>query len=132
LSLLKHLEDIKDQVIVTFQVEIEFKKNRQSVIEESMNALRAPTKIAPPRLFSDAKKAKSLLNNIANAEKHVKALKERFQRALDNPSLNDPVYKICQRCFHKKDKITLLRETKGKRLIVPKSIPPLSLRLPSA
>ena len=59
LSLLKHLEDIKDQVIVTFQVEIEFQKNRQSVVEESMNALRAPTKIAPPRLFSDAKKAKS-------------------------------------------------------------------------
>jgi hypothetical protein len=59
LSLLKQLEDIKDEVIVTFQVEIEFQKNRQSVIEESMNALRAPTKIAPPRLFSDAKKAKS-------------------------------------------------------------------------
>jgi hypothetical protein len=86
-----------------------------------MNALKAPTKITPPRIFSDAKKAKSLLNNIANAEKHVKALKERFQRALDNPALNDPVYKICQRCFHKKDKITLLRETKGKRLIVRKA-----------
>jgi hypothetical protein len=37
---------------------------------------------------------------------------------LNDPTRADPVYQICQRCFHKADEITLLRETKVKRKIV--------------
>lgn len=117
LSLLDHLEAIKDRIIITYQVEIEFKNNRQKVIEESLKALQPPSAITPPRMISDAKKAKSLLKNIESAQKHVSALKARLQRALANPAANDPVYKICQRCFHKNDEITLSREHGRKRWI---------------
>ena len=41
-----------------------------------------------------------------------------MQRALNDPTHGDPVYQICQRCFHKTDEISLLRETKVKRKIV--------------
>jgi PIN domain len=40
LSLLKHLEDVKDQIVMTYQVEIEFKGNRQRIISDSYNALK--------------------------------------------------------------------------------------------
>jgi hypothetical protein len=42
-SFLDHLEGIKDSLIVTDQVEMEFKKNRQIAILEGMKELRAPS-----------------------------------------------------------------------------------------
>ena len=93
LSLLQHLESVKGQIIITYQVEIEFKKNRQSAIQESLNALKPPNKIAPPRIFSDTKIEKKLHENIENADKRVRALKKRFQPILNDPARNDPVYK---------------------------------------
>jgi hypothetical protein len=96
---------------------MEFKKNRQSVISDSFQALKPPPDIPNPRMFSDAKTAKALAKDLKNAEKRVKALKKRLQRALDDPTHSDSVYQICQRCFHKTDNITLSRDTDVKRRI---------------
>ena len=56
LSLLRHLEDVKDQIIMTYQVEIEFKGNRQRIISDSYNALKPPSDIPNPGIFGDAKR----------------------------------------------------------------------------
>ena len=117
LSLLKHLEGVKDQIIMTYQVEIEFKGNRQRIIADSYTALKPPSQIPNPGYLGNAKAAKALVKDIKNAEKRVKALKKRLFRALNDPTHGDPVYQICQRCFHKTDEITLLRGTKIKRRI---------------
>ena len=45
LSLLKHLEAIAPEIIVTYQLEMEFKKNRQQAILEGMQELKAPQQI---------------------------------------------------------------------------------------
>src|SRR6266446_188652 len=75
LSLLKHLEVVKDRIIMTYQVEIEFKKNRQFVIFDSFQALKPPPSSIPhPRMFSDAKTAKALAKDLKNAAKRVNAL----------------------------------------------------------
>ncbi|SRR6266404_3067976 len=117
LSLLRHLEVVKDRIIMTYQVEMEFKRNRQFVIFDSFQALKPPSDIPNPRMFSDAKTAKALAKDLKNAEKRIKALKKRLQRALDDPTHSDLVYQICQRCFHKTDNITLSRDTDVKRRI---------------
>jgi hypothetical protein len=118
LSLLKRLEGVKDQIVMTYQVEIEFKKNRQSVISDSYHALKPPADIPSPGIFWDANTAKALTKDLKNAKKRVTSLKNRLQRALEHPTTSDPVYKICQRCFHKTDRITLSRVTKTKRQIL--------------
>ena len=118
MSLLKHLEGVKDQIIMTYQVEIEFKGNRQNIVDNSYKALKPPSQIPNPGYLGNAKAAKALVKDIKNAEKRVKALKKRLFRALNDPTHGDPVYQICQRCFHKTDEISLLRETKVKRKIV--------------
>ena len=55
LKLLAHTEAISDQVIVTYQLESEFKRNRQAAIIEGMQELKAPQQMSQPGIFSDAK-----------------------------------------------------------------------------
>src|SRR5690348_11836781 len=101
LQLLEHTEAIKDRLIVTYQLESEFKKNRQAAMLEGMQELKAPSALTRPGIFSDAKDAEVIARNLKDAEKRVKKMKLRMARALENPALHDPVYKVCQRLFHK-------------------------------
>jgi PIN domain len=65
-------------------------------------------------LFSDAKAAKAIQKDIRNAEKRVNKLKDRLRRALTKPSVHDPLYKVCQRSFHKNHSLLLSRESEDK------------------
>lgn len=117
LSLLAHAESVSDRMIVTFQVESEFKKNRQAVILEAMQELKAPGQVHRPGIFSDAKASTALIKSIKEADKRVKSLKAKLTKVLGNPSVHDPVYKACQRIFHKNDALTLTREDKIRHVI---------------
>lgn len=52
---LAHLEAIKNYLIITDQVEMEFKKNRQSAILEGMQELKAPSEISVPGVLRQDK-----------------------------------------------------------------------------
>ena len=67
LSLVRHLDSIRDHVVKTYQVEMEFKKHRQKAILESHAALKAPSVVSWPGLFSEAKPARALLKDLKNA-----------------------------------------------------------------
>ena len=58
LSLLERLEGVKDQIIMTYQVEIEFKGNRQHIIFDSYKALKPPSQIPNPGFFGTPKRQK--------------------------------------------------------------------------
>src|SRR5690348_15634487 len=75
LALLEKTEAVCEHIIVTYQLESEFKKNRQAVIVEAMQELKAPSQIPRPGIFSDAKAASVMSRSIKEAEKSVKALK---------------------------------------------------------
>lgn len=117
LELLNHVDAVADRIIVTYQLELEFKKNRQAAILEGMQELKSPQKISRPGIFSDAKAASALTKSLSAAEKHVKTLKQRLTKVLDNPTQHDPVYQICQRIFHKQDALVLTREDPIRRKI---------------
>lgn len=117
IALLKHLDAIRDKLILTYQVEMEFKKHRQSAILDGFKALKSPDSVARPGLFSDAKTAKALQTDIKNAEERVNMLKERLRRALSDPTKCDPVYRVCQRCFHKTDSLVLTRDSEDKHAV---------------
>jgi len=114
LALLKHVEAVSDSIIVSYQLEIEFKKNRQTAILEGMQELKAPAQIPRPAIFSDAKSTQVLNRSLKEADRRVKNLKARLTKALENPSGNDPVYQACQRIFHKTDSLSLVRTDKQK------------------
>lgn len=117
LALLRHLETISDRIIVTHQLEMEFKKNRQNAIWEGLQELKSPQQIQRPGLFSDAKEVRSIQDGIKAADARVKKLRDRYIKALQKPTVHDPVFKICQRIFHKKNNLHLAREDKERHVI---------------
>lgn len=101
LALLGHAEAISEKIIVTYQLESEFKRNRQTVILEAMKELKAPPSIPRPGILSDAKATKVMARTLKEAEKSVNKLRTQLARVLDNPAMYDPVYQACQRIFHR-------------------------------
>lgn len=110
LALLNHLESVAPKIITTYQLESEYKRNRQAAILEGMQDLKPPSQVQRPGLFSDAKASAVLSRSIKEAEKRVKSLKAKLKKVLENPAAHDPVYQACQRIFHKADDLTLTRD----------------------
>lgn len=122
ITLLKHVETIADRVIVSPQVEMEFKKNRQATILEAINNLETFKSVPQPGIFSDAKAAKALKKNQQRGNDLVRGMKVRLGKILEQPSAYDPVYKIFQRIFHKDDSLHLTRENPIRRTIRNKAL----------
>jgi hypothetical protein len=117
LKLLEHLKKVSDRIVVTYQLEMEVKKNRQKAIAEGLNQLKAPQSISRPGLFSDAKAVKALEKSIKSAEQNVGKLRQRLIKALENPTTHDPVYKAFQRIFHRDSDLVLTRADPTRRVI---------------
>jgi hypothetical protein len=117
LRLLKHTEGIKDKLIVTYQLETEFKANRQAAIIEGLKAFKEPGGFAHPGILSEAKATAVLARNMKEGNRRVRELKARMLRALEEPTVHDPVYKVCQRVFHKRDDLNLNRTDKIRHTI---------------
>src|SRR5579864_9403111 len=86
LTLLRHLESdaVRERLIVTYQLEMEFKKNRQLAILEGMKTLT----VAPaPRLgvFSDAAAFRTAERALKTAGERVSKLKRQLSRILETP-----------------------------------------------
>ena len=121
LSLLRRVESISDQIIVCPQVEMEFKKNRQTVIKETIGKLQV-TSISRPGIFSESKAAKAVKRNIDRVKALLGQMNTRLERILEDPAANDPVFKIFQRVYHKEDAISLDREDPVRRHIRSKAL----------
>ncbi len=117
LGLLRHLDQVASDVLVTFQLEMEFKKNRHAAMLEGMGELKSPSQMMRPGLFSDAKAVKAIQKSQKDAESRINKLKARIIRALKDPSQHDPVYQVCQRVFHKEDELVLTREDVRRHVI---------------
>lgn len=130
LALLNHTESVASKIIVTYQLEGEFKKNRQFAILEGMQELKAPAQISRPGIFSDAKASEVLTKSIKEAEKRVKSLKVKLTKVLENPAVH-PVYKACQRIFHKNDTLVLAREDQLRHAMRRKAFSPVPTWMPA-
>lgn len=122
LHLLDHVEGVASRLIVTYQLEIEFKKNRQAAMLEGIQQLKPPTPFSRPGIFSNAKDAQVIARNLKDTETRVRKMRRRMTRALENPADHDPVYKVCQRVFHKNDDLALRRDSKLKKTIRTKAL----------
>jgi hypothetical protein len=115
LHLIRRLDDARDHLVTTYQVEMEFKKNRQAAILESLNSLKEPSEaIQPPAFLSQAKTVEMMKRNSQNTKKRIKALKARIEKVLANPTRHDPVYQVAQRLFSSPTALRLARSDKQK------------------
>jgi len=117
LKLLGHLEKVSERLIVSYQLEAEYKKNRQAAILEGMQELKPPTNIQRPGLFSDAKAVKAMQTSIKAVGDRVKTLKSKMGKVLADPGKHDPVYQACQRMFHATTNLNLSRDDPFRRII---------------
>lgn len=116
---LKYLELIdkhKDKIITSSQVEMEFKKNRQIVLLESIRNLKIVDgeETSIPTILSQTKAAELVVEKKKEISQQQTKLKEKIEKIFKNPVFNDPVYKSLQRLFKSKSTLNLNRTNEGR------------------
>lgn len=111
---LEQLEACKDRLILGSQVEMEYKKNRQRVIVDAMNAFSGPdwSRSTPPALVSELQATKMLEKHRKQLVVQQKKLNSTITSILGNPSKYDPVYQTLQRLFKHDSPLNLSRRDK--------------------
>ena len=104
---LKHIDTQRSRIVTTFHLEMEFKKNRQSVIKEAVGGFSETPSVPVFGFLRGAKSTQIINDHVKQINQRIKKLKKRVVRALDNPSLHDPVYQIAQRVFSDKHSLCL-------------------------
>jgi len=122
LKLLKHVEALRDRLIVTYQLEVEFKKNRQQVLIDSWANLKPPSDLGVPNIVADAQTSQMLKRHMREAKKRVEKLKKLVMRTMASPARYDHVYQVVQRIFHRDDDLVLSREKGLRRTIRNKAL----------
>ena len=114
---LKYLQQIKnhlDLLITSSQVEMEFKKNRQTVILESITEIKKIGTVTGkvPAILSDSKTVEMIGKSREDIKKRQKKLRDKIEQILKSPVYSDQVYKSLQKLFNHKSKINLNRDNK--------------------
>jgi predicted nucleic acid-binding protein len=119
LSLLKHVDTHRQQIITTGQVEMEFKKNRQRVILESLKNLKAPewASLTAPPFLAEPRAIGILRRHRTSTEQQVRKMQTQIERVLRNPAQHDTVYAITQRLFKAESPYNLDRSKTIRRQI---------------
>jgi predicted nucleic acid-binding protein len=112
LKYLEQIENNKDKLILTSQVEMEFRKNRQTVILEALGEVNkiSTNGLTVPTILFDAKPVdmiKKAQNKISGQQKKIK---DRINKILENPGTQDKVFQTLQRVFKLKSEFYLDRE----------------------
>jgi hypothetical protein len=106
LGLLEKVEALKPKILVTHQLETEYKKNRQAVIIASIELLQAHRlkKVPSVGVLAQAKQFKMLGQDIDKANGRIKKLQDRLIAMLAEPSKKDTLEKVAavvyERHFH--------------------------------
>ena len=110
---LEQLEACKDRLIIGSQIEMEYKKNRQKVIVDSLTRFSAPDwgKLSTPALVAGLQASKMIEKSRQEITNQSNKVNEKIQKILTNPSQNDPVYQSLQRLFKVNSPYSLNRES---------------------
>lgn len=99
---LDRIEEIAPRIITGSQVEMEFKKHRQSELISSIKKMKNPidwNSLTPPTFFSESQPISKIKTLRKEVDKQQKKLIERATKILENPTKNDKVWQSLQRLF---------------------------------
>ncbi len=119
LKYLEQLEACQDRLILGSQVEMEYKKNRQRAIVESLTNFATPdwSKLTGPALVADLQAMKMIEKKKKEIGTQKNKVNEKIQNILSDPIRHDPVYQCLQRIF-KHDSDFNLSRTKKERFAI--------------
>jgi hypothetical protein len=114
---IKYLEEMerhKSILILTNQVEMEFRKNRQKVILETITEVNkiSSGNLNVPAILFEAKPVEMIKNAQKQISIQQKKIKERIDKLLTNPGTQDKVFQTLQKIFKTKSDFNLDRENK--------------------
>ena len=89
---LSALERHKGLIITGDQIRMEFLKNRQKVIVDSIKTIPKPGKITVPNIVQDHQQAKMLAKHIDNAIDSHGQVRKKIESILSDPYHHDPVF----------------------------------------
>jgi len=112
LKYLSEMEAHKDKLILTNQVEMEFRKNRQKVILETIAEVNKISSgiLNVPTILSDAKPVEMIKNAQKQISTQQKKIKERIDKLLSNPGTQDKVFLTLQRIFKTESEFNLSKK----------------------
>jgi hypothetical protein len=101
MKFLEQIEACKDRLILGSQIEMEYKKNRQIAIIETLGKFGSPDwgKLTTPALVSELQAAKMIAKHRKELTKQQKLVTKKIQKVLEKPTTQDEVYKVLQRVF---------------------------------
>jgi predicted nucleic acid-binding protein len=117
LNVLKRFDEMHDRLITTYQVEMEFKKNRQGAILDTREKMNWPDNqtIRAPGFLKESQALAVLNEHVADSKKRIKRLQARLDKVLANPTTSDPVYRVVQRLFRNDSSLNLKRNMPVRR-----------------
>ena len=114
MSYLDLIDKNKKHIITGNQIEMEFKKNRQKVILESLKKFKTPdwNHLTAPALLAESQAMQQIDKKKKEIGTQQKKINEKIKKILKNPSRNDQVFVTLSRLFRYKSKTNLDREKK--------------------
>lgn len=111
LKFLNELENVSDRLILGSQLEMEYKKNRQLVILESLGKFGVPDwgKLSTPAIISEMQAVEQIARAKETISKQHKLLSDKIKKILENPIAQDKVYQVLQRIFKMDSELNLNR-----------------------
>jgi predicted nucleic acid-binding protein len=116
MSLLEKLETVRDRVMCTYQVEMEFLKNRQNQIRSIADQTKLSVNAKLPAVLSDTPLAEAVKKAKHDLRAKGQTLKRNLVQLLSSPN-NDPVYKVLQDIFRSDSNHVLTRDMEIKNRI---------------
>jgi len=112
LKYLEIIEKITHKLIITNQIEMEYKKNRQTVILETINkSFIGIDSSATPALVSEMKAVEMITKLKKEAKKQEKNIIKKIEKILTNPTNNDMVYQSFQRIYKESNEFKLTADS---------------------
>ncbi|GAA3841079.1 PIN domain-containing protein [[Pseudomonas] carboxydohydrogena] len=111
------LEKHAGALILTDQVWMEFLKNRQKVITQTLKDLAKPTQQNMPSILSEAQAAKGFVRQQKSALAHHKKVVQKIEKILQHPERNDAVFQSLSRIFKAQSSFILKRPSKRRYAI---------------
>lgn len=101
LKYLERLEENRESLILTEQVNMEFLKHRQRVVRDALSEIKKPTEQKFPPFVSEYQPSKMMEKSISEAVTQHRKIIAKIEGMINDPSRYDDVYKSFVRLFRK-------------------------------
>jgi hypothetical protein len=112
LSVLKHIDANRGRIITGDQVQMEFKKNRQRVVLESLDLAKGPdwSKMQVPLFLRESSPTRAVERARSDVAAQITKIRVRIEKVLQNPARFDEVYQSAQALFKSTSPFNLSRD----------------------